>query len=205
MMHERSQSASVNGSEVPQRPAHVLVIEAPYYADICELLRAGAVKELTAKNATYEIVRVPGALELPQAFGLAIDAMRFRPHGVIDVDDEDDEAGPSVSADSASGDVQPAQPFDGAIILGCVIRGETSHYDVVCENANHWTMERAMKQGIPLGNALLTVDTHEQAKARAGGAGGGKGADAARACLTLIALRDRFELESELFEGEGVL
>ena len=75
--------------------------------------------------------------------------------------------------------------FDGAVAIGCVIRGETSHYDIVVNNANHWLMDVALSHGVPVGNAILTVDTHEQAMVRARG---GKGADAARAALGLIAI-----------------
>lgn len=79
--------------------------------------------------------------------------------------------------------------FDGVVALGCVIRGETSHYDIVCANANHWLYMIANEFGMPIGNAILTVDTHVQAMARAGGGRAGKGGDAAHACLSLIALR----------------
>ena len=86
--------------------------------------------------------------------------------------------------------------FDGAIVAGCVIRGETSHYDIVCNNANHWLMEVALRYRVPVGNALLTVDTHAQAIARAEGGRDGKGGDAARAVLSLIALAHECERES---------
>ena len=81
--------------------------------------------------------------------------------------------------------------FDGVVALGCVIRGETSHYDIVCNNANHWLMQLAVENGIPLGNAILTVDTREQAMDRAKGGETGKGGDAARACLRLIEIRQQ--------------
>ena len=74
---------------------------------------------------------------------------------------------------------------DGAVAIGCVIRGETAHYDIVVNNANHWLMDVALSHGVPVGNAILTVDTHEQAMVRARG---GKGADAATAVLSLIAI-----------------
>jgi 6,7-dimethyl-8-ribityllumazine synthase len=83
--------------------------------------------------------------------------------------------------------------FDGAVALGCVIRGETSHYDIVCNNANHYLYQAAFEFLVPVGNGMLTVDTREQAIARAKGGREGKGADAARACLTLIALRRSLE------------
>jgi 6,7-dimethyl-8-ribityllumazine synthase len=85
--------------------------------------------------------------------------------------------------------------FDGAVALGCVIRGETGHYDIVCNNANHWLYTVANEFGMPIGNAILTVDTHEQAMARASGGRAGKGGDAAYACLSLIALRRKLQTE----------
>ena len=85
--------------------------------------------------------------------------------------------------------------FDGVVALGCVIRGETSHYDIVCENANHWLYTTANEFGMPVGNAILTVDSHEQAMARASGGRAGKGGDAAYACLTLIALRRKLQAD----------
>ncbi len=82
--------------------------------------------------------------------------------------------------------------YVGAIVLGCVIRGETSHYDVVVNNTNHWLMEVAINSMIPVGNAVLTVDTMDQAMARAKGGRTGKGGDAARACLRLIEIERTF-------------
>ncbi|MEZ5909057.1 MAG: 6,7-dimethyl-8-ribityllumazine synthase [Hyphomicrobiaceae bacterium] len=76
--------------------------------------------------------------------------------------------------------------YDGVIALGCVIRGETAHYDIVCNNANHWLMQLAIEHTLPLGNAILTVDTEAQAIARAQGGKAGKGGSATRACLRLI-------------------
>lgn len=83
--------------------------------------------------------------------------------------------------------------FDGVLAIGCVIRGETSHYDIVCNNANHWLYKTAEEAIVPVGNAILTVDTREQAMARARGGREGKGGDAARACLRLIEIRRGFE------------
>ncbi|MGH1419996.1 MAG: 6,7-dimethyl-8-ribityllumazine synthase [Hyphomicrobiaceae bacterium] len=150
--------------------AHVLIIEAPYYDDVAKLLIAGAIAELKAAGATYERVQVPGALEIPQALGAAVKAERI---GILAEEDGDNN-------------------FDGVVALGCVIRGETSHYDIVCNNANHWLMELATTEEIPVGNAILTVDTHEQAIARATAGVNGKGGDAAQACLQLIALSRAF-------------
>lgn len=148
--------------------AHVLVIESRYYEAVAAALIEGVVAELEASGATYDRVEVPGALEIPQALAQAVAA------GLI----------PSDAGDGR---------YDGAIVLGCVIRGETSHYDIVCNNANHWLMETAIRHNVPVGNAILTVDTEAQAMARARGGRKGKGGDAAAACLALIELARRFE------------
>ena len=149
------------------RGARVLVIEARYYEKIADELLAGALAELEAAGVSFERVTVPGALEIPLALSQAVKA------SLIGSDEAD-------------------ARFDGAVALGCVIRGETSHYDTVCDNANHWLMDLAVRHGIPLGNAILTVENEEQALARARGGRAGKGADAVRACLTLVALERAF-------------
>jgi 6,7-dimethyl-8-ribityllumazine synthase len=156
-------------ADAPPIKAHILIIEARYYEAVGEALMAGAVAEMKAAGATFDVVSVPGALEIPQALSLAFN------NGLI----------PSTHD-------QPAD-YDGAIVLGCVIRGETSHYNIVCEQANTWLMETAVTAGIPLGNAILTVDTEAQALARAEGGRNGKGADAVRACLSLVRHARAFE------------
>ena len=88
---------------------------------------------------------------------------------------------------------ESAYDYDGVIALGCVIRGETSHYDIVVNNANHWLYEATAEAMLPVGNGILTVDTKAQALARAQGGTAGKGGDAARACLRLIEIRRKFE------------
>lgn len=143
--------------------AHVLIIEGRFYDKIADMLVAGATAELSARGATFERFTVPGALEIPQVLVAA-------------------------SAARAAGRTS----FDGAVALGCVIRGETAHYDIVCNNANHWLMRTAVEHDVPVGNGILTVDTEPQAIARAEGGRAGKGGDAARACLKLIELKRRF-------------
>jgi 6,7-dimethyl-8-ribityllumazine synthase len=148
--------------------AHVLIIESRYYEAIAEELAAGAIAELTAVGATYDRLVVPGALEIPQALAAAVAA------GLL-------------PADAAGA------KYDGAIALGCVIRGETSHYDIVCNQTNHWMMDVAIRAGVPFGNAVLTVENEAQAMARARGGRAGKGADAVRACLSIVAHTRAFE------------
>jgi 6,7-dimethyl-8-ribityllumazine synthase len=146
--------------------ARVLIIASPYYEKITSHLAAGAIEVLTAHSCSFDRIDVPGALEIPQALRQAVEA------GLI----------------GGAGKTR----YAGAIALGCVIRGETSHYDIVCNNANHWLMESVIHHNIPFGNAILTVDTKAQALARAKGGASGKGGDAARACLSLIALASQF-------------
>jgi len=140
--------------------AHVLIIEGRFYDAIGDMLIEGAIAELDARGVTYTRYTVPGALEIPQVLAAA-------------------------AAARASGRAS----FDGALALGCVIRGETAHYDIVVNNANHWLMDVAIRHDIPVGNAILTVDTEAQAIARAEGGIKGKGGDAARACLALIEIK----------------
>ncbi len=78
------------------------------------------------------------------------------------------------------------QQFDGFIALGCVVRGETDHYEFICNTAMDGLMQVALQYGICLGTALLTVDTVAQAQARSRETGDNKGAEAAVACLQQI-------------------
>ncbi len=138
---------------------------------ISDQLVAGAIAALEAQGVEYDRFTVPGALEIPQVLAQAVAA------GLVPRRAENGK-------------------WDGIVALGCVIRGETSHYDIVCNNANHWLMDVAIKHAVPLGNGILTVDTEAQALARARGGADGKGGDAARACLRLIELQRAFEGQS---------
>jgi 6,7-dimethyl-8-ribityllumazine synthase len=140
----------------------VLIIEARYYEVIAKALLDGALAELAAHGVSHERIEVPGALEMPQVLAAAV----------------------AKGALPAAGNGKAR--YCGVVMLGCVIRGETSHYDIVCTQANHWSYDIAMQHAIPLGNAILTVDNEAQAMARAKGGRAGKGADAVRACLRLI-------------------
>ncbi len=77
--------------------------------------------------------------------------------------------------------------FDGYVALGCVIRGETTHYDTVCNDSSRGLMLLGL-QGLCVGNGILTVETHEQAAVRADPGGQDKGGGAAAAALHLVAL-----------------
>jgi 6,7-dimethyl-8-ribityllumazine synthase len=83
--------------------------------------------------------------------------------------------------------------FDGFVALGCVVRGETDHYEFICNTAMDGLMQVALQYGICLGTALLTVDTVAQAEARSRETGANKGAEAAVACLKQIAIARALE------------
>ncbi|MEL7099210.1 MAG: 6,7-dimethyl-8-ribityllumazine synthase [Pseudomonadota bacterium] len=132
-------------------PVKLLIVVAPYYKDIADQLIAGAKAEIEAAGGTWELVEVPGALEVPTAIGIA---------------------------DRTSN-------FDGYVALGCVIRGETTHYETVCNDSSRGITLLGL-QGLCIGNGILTVENRAQAEARAGAQN--KGGGAAAAALHLIAL-----------------
>lgn len=86
--------------------------------------------------------------------------------------------------------------YDGYVALGCVIRGETSHYDIVCGESARGLSELALNRDLAIGNGILTVDTGDQAWARASvdGNGKNKGRDAVIACLGLVGLKARYRV-----------
>ena len=143
---------------------HILIVEAPYYQDIAEELRAGAVAALEAAGATYEIVAVDGAFEIPVAIAIA--------------------AGIHVPAGR-----KPRHHFDGYVALGCVIRGETTHYDYVCTESARGIQELALRHGLAIGFGILTVENDDQAWARASRTKKNKGAEVVNAALAVIALK----------------
>ncbi|MGB8843305.1 MAG: 6,7-dimethyl-8-ribityllumazine synthase [Aliidongia sp.] len=142
---------------------HILIVEAPYYQDIANELRAGAVAALYAVGATHDVVAVPGAFEIPAAIALAAGL-----HG------------PAASA------------YDGYVALGCVIRGETTHYDYVCTESARGLQDLALRHGLAIGFGILTVENDAQAWARASRTKKNKGAEAVKAALAMIALKHAF-------------
>jgi 6,7-dimethyl-8-ribityllumazine synthase len=139
----------------------VLIIEGLFYTDLAEEMRRGAVAALEEAGATCRIIGVPGALEIPQVLALNIRA-GFMPFGAT------------------------RWRYHGAVALGCVIRGETSHYDIVAGESARALMDIACESGVPVGNGILTVENESQAWERAAVRDGNKGAAAVQACLRLI-------------------
>jgi len=142
--------------------ARILVVEARYYDDIADALLAGAMRVLDEADAKVERVSVPGSLEIPAAIAIALDAARRK-----------------------------RRPYDGVVALGCVIRGDTIHFEIVSQLSARGLMDIAVGRSTPLGNGIITVDTEAQALARARMTEQDKGGDAARAALSLVALRRR--------------
>ena len=149
----------------------ILIIEARFYDKIADELLEGAIAELEASDAEYEVISMPGALEIPTALALANDA------GLI----------PYGAPETVS-----VHRFHGAVALGCVIRGETTHYETVSNLSCRALMDLAVSRQIPLGNGILTVENQEQAHARSRGGRDSKGAGAVRACLELIDCAEKF-------------
>ena len=135
----------------------VLVVEARYYDDVADELLAGA---------EARVFTVPGALEIPAAIAILMEAAR-----------------------KAGG------PYDAAVALGCVIRGETGHYDIVAGESARALMDLSVSEHLPLGNGILTVETMEQALARARVSDMNKGGGAAEAALSLLAIKRAANLE----------
>lgn len=140
--------------------ARILVVEGRFYDGIADALLAGAERVLGAAKAKWNVVSVPGALEVPQAIALALDGAAVK-----------------------------RRPFEGVVALGCVIRGESSHYDIVAGESARALMDLALARRIPIGNGILTVDTEAQAWARARPEEQDKGGGAARAALALVRLK----------------
>ncbi|HXJ00945.1 MAG TPA: 6,7-dimethyl-8-ribityllumazine synthase [Micropepsaceae bacterium] len=91
------------------------------------------------------------------------------------------------------GTIKFAAPgYDGFVALGCVIRGETYHFEIVASESARGLMDLTIKDGLCIGNGILTVEDEDQALVRARPDEDDKGGDAARACLALIALKSRF-------------
>ena len=139
---------------------HMLIVESRFYDTISDELLTGATRVLDNAGARYDRVTVPGTLEIPAAIGIAMDASRRR-----------------------------RAPYDGVVALGCVIRGETHHFEIVANESARALMDLSVRERLPVGNGIITVENEAQAHARAKAEGEDKGGHAARAALTMVALK----------------
>ncbi|MCO4319672.1 6,7-dimethyl-8-ribityllumazine synthase [Phyllobacterium sp. 21LDTY02-6] len=142
---------------------HLLIVEARFYEELSDALLNGAKLALEEANATYEVVTVPGALEIPAVISFALD-----------------------------GAEEGGTEYDGFVALGTVIRGETYHFDIVSNESCRALMDLSVEESIAIGNGILTVENEEQAWVRARREDKDKGGFAARAALTMIALKEKF-------------
>jgi len=142
------------------KSARALIVEARFYDDLQDALMAGAVAELKAAGVTHDVITVPGALEIPAAIAIAIDAAE-----------------------------KNGKPYDAAIALGCVVRGDTIHFEIVAIESSRALMDLSVARKFPLGNGIITVNNEEQAWARARASELNKGGDAARAALAMLRIK----------------
>jgi 6,7-dimethyl-8-ribityllumazine synthase len=157
----RSTENTEAGFGEPLAP-HILIVEARYYEEVADSLLTGATGAIKAAGATFDVITVPGALEIPSAIVIALDAA-----------------------------AQRGRAYDGAVALGCVVRGETTHYDIVAGESARALMDISTNRAFPVGNGILTVENDEQAHARASISEMNKGGGAADAALHMVALKRR--------------
>jgi len=142
----------------------ILIVEARFYSDLSDALLRGATDALEAFGAEYDVVTVPGALEIPAAIAFA-----------------------------EEGSHRPVGPgaYDGYVALGVVMRGETYHFEIVSNESARGLTDLAIGKRLCIGNGILTVEDEDQAWARARPSEGDKGGGAARAALTMVALKQQ--------------
>lgn len=143
---------------------NILIVESRFYPEIADQLLGGATAALKAAGANFEVIEVPGAMEIPAAINFAVAGRRG---------------------------------YDGFVALGCVIRGETSHYDHVCKQCFEGLRALSLEHALAIGSGVLSVEDRDQAMARAAQDRKNKGGEAARACLELIGLKGRFGLSAD--------
>ena len=140
-----------SNAPVEQVRAHLLILEARFYGDLCDEMCRGAIAAIERAGATWERMAVPGALEIPGAIAMAHETGLYH----------------------------------GYVALGCVLRGETTHYDIVSEESARGIMDLTL-EGLCIGNGILTCENEAQAWARAKVDDMDKGGGAAEAALAMI-------------------
>jgi 6,7-dimethyl-8-ribityllumazine synthase len=140
--------------------ARFLIVEARFYDHIAAMLLDGAKRAFEKAGVHFDIVSVPGALEIPIALATLFDHAKAT-----------------------------AAPYHGAVALGCVIRGETYHFEIVSHESARALTDLAVTRKMAFGNGILTVENEAQALLRADPAQGDKGGDAARAALALYRVK----------------
>ena len=135
----------------------VLIIISKYYKDISENLLKSAITFLEENSILFDVIEVPGALEIPQVLNFQVkNSNNFK------------------------------FAYEGYIALGCVIKGETYHFEIVSNETNRGLMKIALKHFFPLGNGVITAYNYDQALKRSLD----KGKEAAQACYELIKIKN---------------
>jgi 6,7-dimethyl-8-ribityllumazine synthase len=154
-------------SAPPREPvpgARILVVEARYYHDIADELLRGTLAAVEVAEGSAEVVTVDGALEIPATVAIVLEAAE-----------------------------RAGRPFDAVVTLGCVIRGETGHYDIVAGESARALMDLSVQRRIPLANGILTVENEDQAWTRARVNELNKGGGAAEAALAVLRIKNKVE------------
>ncbi len=149
---------------------HIMIVEGRFYDDVADKLLAGAKKVLENVMATVDVFTVPGALEIPAAITYAVRSLNF---------------------DAVR------RRYDGYVALGCVLRGDTNHHEIVGVESARSLQELTLNHALAIGNGILTCDVRAQALERADPARLNRGGAAAEACLRLIELKQHFRLSSK--------
>jgi 6,7-dimethyl-8-ribityllumazine synthase len=152
--------AEKSGETIQATGAHLLVVAARFNAEIIDALRGGALAAIEAAGARATLIEVPGSLEIPAATVIALNAAE-----------------------------KAGAPYDGVVALGCIVRGDTYHFEIVSDVSARALMKISVSRALPLGNGILTVENETQAKIRADVRQGDKGGEAAQAALALVALK----------------
>ncbi|MDX9689243.1 MAG: 6,7-dimethyl-8-ribityllumazine synthase [Proteobacteria bacterium] len=156
----------IKAFNIAEKP-HVMIVQARFYDDIADNLLEGAKAVLDRVGATYEVITVPGSLEIPACIIYAVKSLDFDP---------------------------VRRRFDGYVALGCVIKGETHHDVIVGETSAQGLQQIALEHTLAIGNGILTVNTLEQAQKRADPKQLDRGGAAAEACLSMIEIKQNFKL-----------
>ncbi|BCH02713.1 6,7-dimethyl-8-ribityllumazine synthase [Mesorhizobium loti] len=151
----------------PKAKAHLLIVEARFHDDLADALLDGATSALEEAGATYDVVTVPGSLEIPAVITFALD-----------------------------GAAEGGTNYDGFVALGTIIRGDTYHFDIVANESSRALMDLSVQDSVCVGNGILTTESDAQAWTRAKRSEGDKGGFAARAALTMIALKEQLGARS---------
>ncbi len=144
------------------KKSKIIIVQATFYQDISKMLLEGAIAKIKENGYDYETVTVPGAFEIPTTIAIIAKSKKYQNEIV------------------------------GYVALGCVIRGETTHYDYVCLESARGINKLAIKYQLPIGYGIITVENKEQAIARADINQKNKGGFASQACIEMIKIKEKF-------------